>query len=521
MKKKVFIITLAMMLAVVFTACGSGSSGEQKKSENVKSFIVRNIGDPATFNPDAAADDNLYLMAQNMFRRLVALDVTKGNLVSEAATKWSYNDDSTKLTFNLRDDLKWSDGKKLTAKDVKYTFDAIKKDKTATFSPKMQSVASISTPDEKTVVFNLKNPDASFVYQLGWYGTFILPEHIWNNGQSWDKNKAAKKPVTCGPFKYDSHKSGENVTLVADDNYPDKSTVSKLIFSIIPDEATAVQALQNGEIDYMEAIPSSYYKELKGNDKTKVFLNEYPSPVKVVYNFKNKDLAKQKVRMAIAKAIDRKEISDKVFNGILTPEYSIYPSSIKWAANTKDTAPKLDIEGAKKLLKEAGYKADADGNYIKGLEISVFEGSGYPDTAKLLKADLAKIGIQADVQVSEYSAWENKVTINKNFDICLVGGFMGPDPSGMASRVVTGEASNVGDYSNKTVDRLMAKGNALSDQDERAKVYKEAQKILAKDLPYVPVVAYVDVVGYGSQYANLPNDGKGKWGWGDFSHVTQ
>ena len=159
--------------------------------------------------------------------------------------------------------------------------------------------------------------------------------------------------------------------------------------------------------------------------------------------------------------------------------------------------------------------------YIKGLEISVFEGNGYPDTAKLIKASLAEIGIEADVLVSEYSAWENKVTLNQNFDICLLGGFMGPDPSGMASRVVTGGESNVGSYSNKTVDELMSEGNKEPDQDKRAEIYKEAQSILAEELPYVPIVSYVEVNAYGSQFANLPGDGEGKWGWGDFSHVTR
>lgn len=524
MKKKLFVAVLAIMVTLAFTACGgsgSGSGGSGGSGENVDTFIVRCIGDPASLNPDGTADDNLYLIAQNMFRRLVALDITKGSLVPEAATEWSYNDDATELTFKLRDDLKWSDGEALTAEDVKYTFDAIKENKTATFSPKMSNVEEITTPDETTVVFKLKKADVSFASQLGWYGTFILPEHVWNNGQSWDENEAAKTPVTCGPFKYDSRKSGESVTLVADENYPDGSTVSKLVFSIIPDEATAVQALQNGEIDYMEMVPSSYYNELDSNGATTVFLNEYPSPIRMVYNFANKDLAKQEVRTAIAMAIDRDAISEKVFNGIMPPEYSIYPSSIEWASNTEDVAPSLDVEGAKALLEKAGYKADADGMYIRDIEISVFEGNGYPDTAKLIKASLESIGIEANVLVSEYSAWENKVTLNKNFDICLLGGFMGPDPSGMASRVVTGEESNVGDYSSKTIDELMAKGNKEPDQDKRAAEYKEAQKILAEELPYVPIVSYVGIDAYGSQYANLPGDGAGKWGWGDFSHVTK
>lgn len=523
MKKKLFVAGLIMIMALSMFSCGSSDSGEASggsEGGNVDTFIVRSIGDPASFNPDGAADDNLFPIAQNMYRRLVALDTTKGSVVGEAAEEWSYNEDATELTFNLRDDLVWSDGEPLTSEDVKYTFEAIAENPLATFSANMSVVSSIETPDDYTVVFKLTQPDMSFLNLLGWYGTFILPEHVWNNGEAWEDNAAAEEPVTCGPFKFDSHESGESVTLVADENYPDGSTVSRLIFSIIPDEATAVQALQNGEIDFMENLPAAYYEDMQSDENINIFLNAYPSPIKMVFNFENEDLAKQEVRTAIAKAIDRDEISEKVFSGIQEPEYNMYPSSIEWATNSDAPAPDMDVEGARALLEEAGYTEDADGFYIRGMELSVFEGSGYPDSANLLKAQLEKIGIEVTVQVSEYNAWESKVTVNHDFDITLIGGFMGPDPSGMASRICTGQASNVGSYSNAEVDELMAKGKEGPTQEDSAEYYKEAQAIIAEELPYVPIVEFVGPDAYGSQYENLPSDGAGKWSWADFSHVT-
>ena len=108
-----------------------------------------------SFNPDVAGDDNGYPIAQNMFRRLCALDSSKQNLVPEAAESWEYNEDATKLTFHLRDDLKWSDGEALTSEDVKYTFDTIKANPTYYFSASMAVVDSIEAPDDYTVIFNL------------------------------------------------------------------------------------------------------------------------------------------------------------------------------------------------------------------------------------------------------------------------------------------------------------------------------------------------------------------------------
>lgn len=108
--------------------------------------------------------------------------------------------------------------------------------------------------------------------------TFIMPEHIYNNGEKWEDNKEISDPtVTCGPFTVEEYVQGESVTLVRDENYPEPAKLDKLIFSIIPDEATAIQALKNGEIDFFENLPASYVKELEADPNLRVEVNEYPS----------------------------------------------------------------------------------------------------------------------------------------------------------------------------------------------------------------------------------------------------
>lgn len=207
MRKKIAcLLAAALCVTAALGGCsgsGKGSGGDASSSDGSGgTFIVRSAGDPMSFNPDVAGDDNGYPIAQNMFRRLCALDSSKQNLVPEAAESWEYNEDATKLTFHLRDDLKWSDGEALTSEDVKYTFDTIKANPTYYFSASMAVVDSIEAPDDYTVIFNLNKPDSSLVYFLGWYATFIMPEHVYNNGQAWEENSEATNPtVTCGPFK--------------------------------------------------------------------------------------------------------------------------------------------------------------------------------------------------------------------------------------------------------------------------------------------------------------------------------
>lgn len=523
-KKLAACMAIVLGLSLLAAGCGkgdssSGTSGSGSSSEGGGTFIIRAGGDPMSFNPVINADDNGYPIFQNIFLRLCALDSSKQNLVPEAAEEWSYNEDATVLTFKLRQDLKWTDGEALNSEDVKYTFETIKANPSYYFSSNMQNVAAVETPDDYTVIFNLTEPDASFVKLLGWYATFIVPEHIYNNGEDWADNAANSEPVSCGPFKLDEYKQGESITLVRNDDYPEPAKLDKLIFSIIPDEATALQAVKNGEIDFYENCPTSSLAELEADENLRVVINEYPSPIRMVFNVSEEKVADVAVRKAIATAIDRDEISEKVFNGVQKPEYNMYPSLIEWASNSEDTAPKFNTAGASKILEEAGYSKDANGLYVSGLTMDVFEGNGYPDTAKLIKATLEEAGIGVEIQVHEYNAWNQKVGDERDFMIELQGGFMGPDPAALATRIQTGMTFNWGSYSNTQVDELLGKGASTSDEAERAEYYKEVQKIVSEELPYVNIVSFAGPEVNSARFVNLPYDGQGKWGWADYSHV--
>lgn len=521
MKRKIFLVMAVLaLIAVTVVGCSSNTEDNDSagKSEGVeKTLIVRASGDPMSFNPDTLPDDNNYHIVQNLYNRLVKLDASK-QIVPDLATEWDVSEDGKIITFHLRDDAHWHDGEPVTSKDVKYTFDTIKENPTYYMSSRLQIVDSIETPDENTVVFNMNQADVSFIADLGWYATFILPEHIFNNGQPWEDNPASMDPIGSGPFKFQDFKQGESITIVANPDYHEGAPkLDKVIFSIIPDDATAVQALVNGEIDVLEAVPAANVDELMANENIRMELNEYPSPMRIIFNLKNEIISDVNVRRAIATAIDKEEISQKIFNGVQKPEYNMYPSLIEWASNSEDTSPKFNIEEAIRILEDAGYKKDADGFYIRGLTIDVFEDGGYPDAAKLMAATLEKAGIELIVQVHEFNAWNEKVSVQKDFILELQGGFMGPDPAALQKRFGTGVGSNYGEYSNKEFDDLLAQAAATGDQEERAELYKKAQAILAEDLPYIPIVTFAAYDANNSNFINLPIDGAGKWGWQEFT----
>lgn len=523
MKEKSKILLMLLIISLLMTSCGDNKKGNETGTNNndnestTETLIIRAGGDPMSFNPDTLPDDNAYPIVQNIFNRLVKLDASK-KIIPDLATDWDVSEDGKSITFNLREDAKWHDGETVTSKDVKYTFDTIKENPTYYFSTRMNVVDSIETPDEKTVVFNLNEPDVSLIADLGWYATFILPEHIFNNGEAWEDNVASKNPIGSGPYKLLEFNQGESTVLVKNDEYHEGAPkINQLVFTIIPDEATAVQALINGEIDVFENVPASNVDELLANESITMNLNRYPSPMRIIFNLDHEILSDVNVRKAFATAINREEISEKIFSGVQKPEYNFYPSLIEWASNSENTAPKFNIEEARKILVDAGYTEDSEGFYVRGLTIDVFEGNGYPDAAKLMSATLAEAGIELKVQVHEFNAWNEKVSVQKDFIIELQGGFMGPDPDALRKRLGKGAGSNYGNYDNPKFDEVLLKAVAVGEESERAPLYKEAQAILAEDLPYLPIVEFAGYDANNARFVNLPIEGEGKWGWSEYT----
>jgi len=508
--KKILAIILSLALVMILPAFSAMAEGG--------TLIVRIGGDPVSFNPTISSDDNLYKPAQNFYNRLVKLDASK-QIIPDLATSWEVSEDAMEITFHLVEDAYWSDGEPITAEDVAYTFTYVKENPTCYFSSKMANVESVEAVDEHTVVFRMALPDVSMIARLGWYGTFVLPAHVFDNGQSWDENPATTNPtVFSGPFLLSEYKLGESITVVANDNYfGGRPELDSVVFSIVADSETAVQALLSGELDELTSVPNSYVEQLLNDPSVVMNLNEYPSPVRILFNCQDEVVSDVAIRKAVSACIDREDIAHKAGADIMPGEYAMYPSMIAWASNTDDLPPAFDVEAAEQYLIDAGYTKDADGYYVH-LTIDVFTSNPvYADAAKLIAANCKKAGIDLFVNPMEYNAWSQKVGTERDFQLEMQGGFMGPDPSALRDRVGSGQGSNYSGYSNAEVDELLQKAVETGVTEERAEYFKAAQKILADELPYVNVLSWASYVAHGATTENLPIDGAGKWGWNEYT----
>lgn len=510
MKKIISLILSIILVAMCIVGCGNSDQDAHQSDEGSSdgtpkqggTIVVGISADPQSFNPNAKADDILFDIGQNIFSRLIKLNNNQ-EIVPDLAETYTVSDDGKEITFNLRKDVKWHDGEPFTSKDVKWTFDQIIKEN-GQIKSNLASVKSIETPDDYTVIFKLTQNDSDLLSYLGWYGCMIMPAHIYE-GTDWLTNPANKAPIGTGPFKFVEYNSGVNVVLERNDDYFGQVPyLDKVIYSIIPDSNTALQAFYNGELDILGVNPPlSEITNLESNPEISVELQQWPARYQVAFNVEDGKFADIRLRQAVAYGLDKDAVVEKALKSAGLRCDNAMVSLYKWALNADDTYPERDVEKARKLIEEAGYKADANGMYFS-VDLDAWNEIPYSDIGIVVKDSLKDIGIDVRLNITEMAAWTDKVWINKNYDIAVLGGFQGPDAGGLSLRFASDGSMNIYNYSNEVLDKELADGSLKVSKEERRPHYVNAQKILIEDLPMVPLSEMMIVTPYYSYIKGHP-----------------
>jgi len=485
--KKLLIALICVLMVMSMAACGSSTPAVKTGG----TYIVSQTGEPATLNPDSTTDDYNYAIAQNIFSRLIKLN-NAYQILPDLATSWEVSDDGKTITFHLHTGVVWSDGEAFSADDVVYTYKTIVEDHYANASV-FTYVTDMSAPDANTVIFTLSQPDGSFLSNLAWYGTFVLPKHLYE-GTNWKTNEYNEKPVGTGPFKFDVWNKGTDVQIVRNDTYfGDKALLDRVIYTVTPDANTAYQAWLNGEVDEIDtsAYPDSEKDTLKADTTNYKFVSQmWPSPYYVTFNLKTGPFANQLVRQAVAMGINRDEVSTKAFKGFKTACNYYIPTMFSSSLNEDAKQPSFDAAGAMALLEQAGYTKNADGYYFDAT-LTIMSG-GFTDAATVVQADLKAIGINLKIDEIDTNIWIQNVWKDQKFEMTMLAGFEGPDVLGTGRRWTTTGNVNIEMYSNADVDALYNKALQSAKQEDIDDCMKQIQAIIAKDIPYVNLVDYVD-----------------------------
>lgn len=498
---KNILIIMTLLLTVVITACSGENGSSDHEAAGGGTLVVGMRGDPVTFNPDARPDDHFYYVAQNIYSRLVKLNYHQ-EIVPDLAKEWHISDDGLEYTFYLHEGVTWHDGQPFTSADVKFTLDTIREK--SFIAGSFSSIAEVETPDDHTVVVRLAHPDAAFLGNLSWYGTFIVAEHIYNDA-NWDSGLEVE-PVGTGPFRFSEYTSGVSLTLERNDDYfGHVPHVDRLVFSIIPDPNTMIQSFYNGDLDILGTMPPSSEVERILNDPE--IISEpmiAPNRNYVIFNVNAEPFNDLIVRRAFALAIDNEDISSRAMKGQSQPaEYFISPS-YSWALADEHRIPSHDPMQAMALLEQAGYTKGADGFYL-AVEMDVMSALSFPDIAQVMKDQLAQAGIDLNIQLLDTTAWMQKVYADRNFKLTMMGGYHGPDIGALQMRIGTEAGNNPTGYSNAALDEAFSKGASVIDEAERVEAYTEVQRILSEDLPMIPLVDLINIYPYHSRLQGHPS----------------
>src|SRR5262245_32981095 len=257
----------------------------------------------------AAIDEVVY---DNVFEGLTKIG-SRGEVLPALAESWTVSDDGKVYTFKLHTGVKFHDGSDFSADDVKFSLDRARAENSTNAQKGLfAAIDTVEVVDPATVKVTLKNPQGSFLYNMGWGDAVIVaPESAATNKE---------KPIGTGPFKFENWAKGSSIKLAKADGYwGDPVALDKAEFRIIPDAAAAIPALLSGDVQAFPFMPPDAVAQVKDDPRFKVVIGSTEGETILSTNNKKPPFDKLKVRQAIAHAIDRQAIIDGASAGYGTP----------------------------------------------------------------------------------------------------------------------------------------------------------------------------------------------------------
>ncbi|MHB1416526.1 MAG: ABC transporter substrate-binding protein [Chloroflexota bacterium] len=402
---------------------------------------------------------------------LVTFD-RKMTIVPQLATEWDWPDNTT-LRFKLRQGVVFQDGTPFNAQAAKVNIDRMSK--AAEVSGYYGQIGSCETPDDSTVVIKLKAPFAPLLRNLASpLGGMVSPAAIDKYGEDLPRN-----PVGTGPYMLDQWLPKQQLVMKKNPTYwgtaPNLDTITLRPF---PEEATRLLSFQAGELDVIQDPVPSSVKQIEQDARFQVLRATQLRNLWLGIENGDQTLENVKLRQAIAHAVDRKTLVDMVAEGLADVAESLVPPDMM---DLPKVAYPFDPAKAKQLLSEAGYAQGIklnlwapQGRYLKDKEIG-----------EAVQAQLKDVGIDANLQVWEWGAY-NKAILEHQQQLWIQGwGFLAGDPDGMASLFGSKGAFNSFNLKDDQVDQLFAKGVSTVDEAARKSTYGELQKRLVQDLATV------------------------------------
>jgi peptide/nickel transport system substrate-binding protein len=417
-----------------------------------------------------------------IYNPLVSMDESF-NIVPELARSWQVSPDALTWTFSLAPNVKFHDGTPFNAQAVKFNLDRLLNPQTGSaLRQQLVDIQEVQVVDDLTFKIVLKQP---FTPLLAWLtegpGFMSSPAAVQKWGQDYGQH-----PVGTGPFEFVEWVKGDHITLKKFKDYWETGLpyADEAIYRPIPDESVKVAGLRSGTIDIVDDIPARDQPTLRSNADYRLYDLQGTRWPMVRLNTAIAPLDNKAVRQALALAIDRDAIAKAIYFGNATPAYGplspVYKAVFDPAI--EQYGLKRDVDKAKQKLAEGGQAA----GFTLPIEIS-----GTPEQtrlAELIKASLAEIGVNVEINSYEGTVFQDRLT-NKQYTMAIGSWTPRPDPDGtMFGHFHSKGNVNSMSYSNPQVDTLLEQTRRLPPGDERIKAFRDVQKLIVDDAPWIFLV---------------------------------
>ena len=471
-------------------------------------MVIGSTQKPRHLNPAVQSGIATAVPGTQIFATPIRFD-DKWNPQPYLAESWDTAADGKSITLHLRKNATFHDGKPITSADVACSVQTVKDNHP--FKTMFAPVSSVDTPDKYTAVINFSSPHPAALLAMSGALLPILPKHIYGDGQDAKTHPANSKPVGSGPFMLKEFKPGEHVILVKNPNFfiKDRPYLDRIIIKNYKDVTSLVLAADKGEVDMVPFLTGTRnLARLKKNADLTVTDKGYAAvgPLNwLAFNTTNDKFKDKRVRQAIAYAIDLKFIVNALHSGFSKPATGPIVLGSPFAAPSVN-AYDLDLDKAKALLDEAGFKAGADGVRFKvDLDFIPAFAEMQKTVAEYIKPQLKKVGIIVSLRSSpDFPSWAKRVgghEFEMSMDIVFNWGdpVIGVHRTYICSNIKKGVIwSNTQSYCNKEVDALLAVAGTELDVAKRVALYQKAQTIIVDEVPQV----FLNELPYHTVYSN-------------------
>jgi peptide/nickel transport system substrate-binding protein len=466
----------ALLAFALIAGCGRGREANDAGTVN---FLIESM--PISLDPRIGTDAQSQHLDGLIFDSLVSHDA-RMNIVPDLAASWDTPDPLTYI-FHLRNGVKFHDGRALTSADVKFTFDSILSG--AIPSPKRGGfllIQSIEAPDAATVVFHLRHPSASFLWNMDKSAFGIIPA-----GSGTD---VARNPIGTGPFRVVSMVPDEEIVVERNrDYFGDVPKIARVRFRIVPEAIVRALELRKGSADICGVNSLTPDMVLALTKQPDLFAVDQPgtSLSYVAFNLDDPTLAHREVRQALAYATDRASIIRYLLRGQARPAASLLPPN-HWAYEPDVKQYDYDPAGAEKLLDAAGFPRGAD-----GVRMHLTMKTSTEESVRLLGEALAeqwsKVGVALELRPLENATFQADIGRGsfQLYTLRWLGANNDPDIFDLVfnSKRMPPNGANRGHYKNPELDALIDQQRVEMDREKRKAIVAEIQKIVAVDEPYI------------------------------------